>query len=63
MSTGRDIPILLGNITSISVGSILTIFIGIIRPRYFSFEVMKQKIWLWTRKLDEEWYKTAMKGF
>ena len=44
MSTGRDIPLLLGNITSISVGSILTIFISIIRPYYFNFEVMKQKI-------------------
>jgi hypothetical protein len=44
MSTGREIPILLGNITSISVGSILTIFIGIITPHYFNFEVMKRKI-------------------
>ncbi|MGI0001543.1 MAG: hypothetical protein ACRD42_00505, partial [Nitrososphaeraceae archaeon] len=51
MSTERDITILLGNLTSISVGSILTNFISIIRPHYFNFEVMKQKILIVDEKI------------
>ncbi|MDW0282625.1 MAG: sodium/solute symporter [Nitrososphaeraceae archaeon] len=43
-STGEDIPLLFGNITSISVGAALVIVISVIRPNYFNFEVMKQKI-------------------
>jgi urea-proton symporter len=53
MSTGRDIPLLLGNLTSISVGSILTIFISIIRRHYFNFEVMKQKILVVDEKIRQ----------
>jgi SSS family transporter len=69
MSTGRDIPLLLGNLTSISVGSILTIFISIIRPHYFNFEVMKQKILVVDEKIrqiieqdnDEQFLKKSAK--
>lgn len=43
-STGRDIPLLLGNITSISVGASLTVSISLLKPDSFNFEVMKQKI-------------------
>jgi SSS family transporter len=43
-STGEDIPLLFGNITSISVGAALAIVISFIRQNYFNFEVMKQKI-------------------
>jgi nucleotide-binding universal stress UspA family protein len=43
-STGRDIPLLLGNITSISVGASLTLTISLLKPDSFNFEVMKQKI-------------------
>lgn len=43
-STGREIPLLLGNITSISMGASLTILTSLLRPDSFNFEVMKQKI-------------------
>jgi urea-proton symporter len=42
-STGEEIPLLFGNITSISVGAALAIIISVIRPNYFNFEVKKQK--------------------
>ena len=43
-STGQEIPLLLGNITSISVGASLTILTSLLRPGSFNFGVMKQKI-------------------
>jgi Na+/proline symporter len=45
MSIGREISLLLGNISSTSIGSVLTIFfISIIGLQYCNFEIMKQKI-------------------
>ncbi len=43
-STGRDLPLLLGNITSILVGAALTILGSIAKPSHFDFSIMKQRI-------------------
>lgn len=43
-STGRDLPLLLGNITSILVGAAITVIGSIVRPSHFDFSVMKQRI-------------------
>lgn len=43
-STGQDIPLLLGNITSILVGTVVTVVGSIVRPAHFDFSVMKQRI-------------------
>jgi SSS family transporter len=44
MSTGANIPLLLGNLISISVGAIVTITGSIIRPERFNFGITRQKI-------------------
>jgi urea-proton symporter len=44
MSTGQNIPLLLGNVISISVGAIVTITGSIIRPERFNFGITRQKI-------------------
>lgn len=43
-TTGRDFPLLVGNITSIIVGASVTIIGSYIRPQNFDFSVMKQRI-------------------
>lgn len=43
-TTGRDFPLLVGNITSILVGASVTIIGSYIRPQNFDFGVMKQRI-------------------
>jgi SSS family transporter len=68
-STSRDIPLLLGNITSISVGASLTLTISFLKPDSFNFEVMKQKILVVDDKIrriieqdsDEQFLKDSAK--
>jgi SSS family transporter len=43
-STGQNIPLLIGNVTSISVGALVSITGSLARPENFNFEVMKQRI-------------------
>jgi SSS family transporter len=43
-STGQNIPLLIGNVTAISVGAMLSIVGSLVKPENFNFEVMKQKI-------------------
>jgi urea-proton symporter len=43
-STSQDIPLLAGNITSITVGAALSILLTIIKPTNFNFDIMKQRI-------------------
>ncbi|HEY9386130.1 MAG TPA: sodium/solute symporter [Nitrososphaeraceae archaeon] len=43
-STSQDIPLLAGNITSITVGAALSIFLTMIKPTNFNFDIMKQRI-------------------
>lgn len=43
-TTGHDIPLLVGNITSILVSLAITILGSLIRPENFNFDSMKQKI-------------------
>lgn len=43
-TTGQNIPLLAGNLTSILVGGIITLLGSVIRPENFDFKVMKQKI-------------------
>ncbi|HEX7275709.1 MAG TPA: sodium/solute symporter [Nitrososphaeraceae archaeon] len=43
-STGQNGPLLIGNLTAISAGGIISIIGSIIRPENFNFEVIKQRI-------------------
>jgi SSS family transporter len=43
-TTSQNVPLLAGNITSILVGAILTLFGSMIKPDNFDFTLMKQKI-------------------
>ncbi|HEX7031614.1 MAG TPA: sodium/solute symporter [Nitrososphaera sp.] len=43
-ATGQNVPLLAGNLTSILVGGIVTLFGSVVRPENFDFKVMKQKI-------------------
>ncbi|HXG06205.1 MAG TPA: universal stress protein, partial [Nitrososphaera sp.] len=43
-TTGQNLPLLAGNLTSILVGGIVTLFGSVIKPENFDFRVMKQKI-------------------
>ena len=43
-TTGETIPLLVGNITSISVGAGIAVIGSLARPAHFNFEVMKQRI-------------------
>ena len=49
-STGNLLPLLIGNIVSISVGLGITVIGSMIKPENFNFDIMKQKIHL----VDEE---------
>lgn len=75
-STGQNIPVLAGNLTSILVGGAITLLGSVIRPENFDFRMMKQKILIVDAKIrrqieaenDEEYlrrssrfgYKVAM---
>jgi urea-proton symporter len=43
-STGQNTPLLIGNVTAISVGALVSIIGSRIRPENFNFAVMKQRI-------------------
>lgn len=43
-STSQDIPLLVGNVVSILVGAAIVLIGSSIRPEYFDFSLMKQKI-------------------
>jgi SSS family transporter len=43
-STGKNIPLLVGNVVSISTGGAITIAGSLLKPDKFNFKVMKQKI-------------------
>lgn len=43
-STGQNIPLLVGNIVSISTGAAITVFGSLVKPDNFNFNLMKQKI-------------------
>ncbi len=43
-TTGETTPLLIGNIISISVGAAISVIGSLVRPAYFNFEVMKQRI-------------------
>lgn len=43
-STGQNIPLLLGNVTSISVGAAVSLLGSMLKPENFNFNVLKQKI-------------------
>lgn len=44
ISTGQNIPLLIGNVTAISVGALVSIVGSLVKPENFNFEVMKQRI-------------------
>ena len=64
-TTSQNVPLLAGNITSILVGAILTLFGSMIKPDNFDFTLMKQKIMIVDAKirrvveheLDEYYFK------
>lgn len=43
-TTGKEIPLLAGNLTSILVGGLVTVIGSLVRPENFDFKVLKQKI-------------------
>jgi SSS family transporter len=43
-TTGQHTPLLIGNVTAISVGALVSIAGSLLRPENFNFEVMKQRI-------------------
>ena len=43
-STGQNTPLLIGNVTAISVGALVSLAGSLLKPENFNFEVMKQKI-------------------
>lgn len=46
MSTGQNIPLLVGNLTSISIGAIATIVGSLLKPERFNFSITRQRIHL-----------------
>jgi nucleotide-binding universal stress UspA family protein len=64
-TTSQSLPLLAGNVTSILVGGIVTLFGSMIRPDNFDFRLMKQKIKIVDAKIrraieqesDEEYLK------
>jgi SSS family transporter len=64
-TTGQNLPLLAGNVTSILVGAIVTLLGSIIKPDNFDFRLMKQKIMIVDAKIrraidhesDEEYLK------
>src|SRR4029078_6273036 len=43
-STGQNAPLLIGNLSAISIGGVVSIVGSIAKPENFNFEVMKQRI-------------------
>lgn len=68
-TTGQDLPLLAGNITSILIGAAVTLLGSIIKPENFDFRLMKQKILIVDAKIrklmedesDEEYLKRSSK--
>jgi Na+/proline symporter/nucleotide-binding universal stress UspA family protein len=68
-TTGQDLPLLAGNITSILIGAEVTLLGSIIKPENFDFRLMKQKILIVDAKIrklmedesDEEYLKRSSK--
>src|SRR5918911_1343192 len=66
-ATGNNIPLLAGNLISISIGATVTVFGSMLRPQRFDFMVMKQKILIVDAKIrklvenedDEEFLKRS----
>ena len=66
-STGQNAPLLIGNLSAISIGAIVSIVGSIARPENFNFEVMKQRILVVDAKIrsrieqdtDESFLKNA----
>ncbi|HYY39675.1 MAG TPA: universal stress protein, partial [Nitrososphaera sp.] len=64
-TTSKNLPLLAGNVTSIVVGAIVTLFGSIIKPDNFDFTLMRQKIMIVDAKIrrvieyenDEEYFK------
>jgi urea-proton symporter len=64
-TTGQNLPLLAGNVTSILVGAIVTLLGSMIKPDNFDFRLMKQKIMIVDAKIrrviedeiDEEYLK------
>jgi len=52
-STKEYIPLLFGNIVSISSGGIISIVISLLKPENFNFNIMKQKIFVTDQKIRE----------
>ncbi|HEX7818460.1 MAG TPA: universal stress protein, partial [Nitrososphaeraceae archaeon] len=50
-STGEYMPLLIGNITSIISGGIISIAISILKPENFNFNTIKQKIFVTDEKI------------
>jgi SSS family transporter len=50
-TTGQNLPLLAGNVTSILVGAIVTLLGSIIKPDNFDFRLMKQKIMIVDAKI------------
>jgi urea-proton symporter len=68
-STGKNIPLLVGNVVSISTGGAVAIAGSLLKPAKFNFKVMKQKILVVDDKIrsiieqdsDESFLKSAAK--
>ena len=68
-STGNLIPLLIGNVTSISTSLGITVIGSLIKPEFFDFHLMKQKILVVDDKIrsmlkhdtDEEFLKRSLK--
>jgi SSS family transporter len=68
-STGKNIPLLVGNVVSISTGGAIAIAGSLLKPDKFNFRVMKQKILVVDDKIrsiieqdsDERFLKSAAK--
>ena len=68
-STGNLIPLLIGNVVSISISLGITIIGSLIKPEFFDFHLMKQKILVVDDKIrsmlkhdtDEEFLKRSLK--
>ncbi|MFB5599527.1 MAG: sodium/solute symporter [Nitrososphaeraceae archaeon] len=52
-STKEYMPLLFGNIVSISSGGIISIIISLLKPENFNFNIMKQKIFVTDQKIRE----------
>ena len=66
-STGQNAPLLIGNLSAISIGAIVSIVGSIAKPENFNFEVMKKRILVVDSKIrsrieqdtDESFLKNA----